>query len=618
MYNLDANAPLFMAGQPVTADDWVQQGFAAQQRGSADEAEAEYQQALRLSPEHPAALQLLGQLARQRGEMQQAESLLRRSLQALPSQPHVQNNLGNLLLSQGRHGEALDSFERATLLLPGYADAHYNRARALLRVARWDEAALAIERAIVLSPAATAAQLQLRAQIETEQGQLDQALATLEQALQLAPERAALHHNQGTLLQRKHRHTQALAAHQKALALGLDVADAHYNLGNTLQSLGRSDEALAAYRLALQKQPSHALALFDLARLRWRLNDQPFDAELRALEAAEPGSALAPSLRAHLLWRAERFAEAADAYQLALARTPGVPTLLDGMGRCLVRMGQITAGLRAHAQAVAAAPAEAELYINQTASLLVAGQASAAAEQAQAALQRAPEDQRAWALLGLAWRVLSDAREAWLNRYAEFVAVVDLLTPAGFADMADFNRELAQELASQHHDRVAPIDQTLRGGTQTVGDLFEQPLRCVQVLKDSVAAAMQSYVNALPGDVEHPFLRRRSGGWRFSDSWSSRLAARGFHVPHVHPHGWVSAVYYVCVPSVVDDKQARQGWLELGRPDIDVGLHDEPARWHVQPKPGRLVLFPSMFWHGTKPFDDNKPRLSVAFDVLPR
>jgi tetratricopeptide (TPR) repeat protein len=605
-----------MPAQPITADDWVKEGFTAQQRGSAVDAEAAYEQALRLSPEHPAALQLLGQLARQRGDVRQAELLLHRSLQALPSQPHVHNNLGNLLLSQGRHGEALDSFERAVLLLPSYAEAHYNRARALLRAKRWGEAALAVERAIALSPAATAAQLQLRAQIETEQGRLDQALATLEQALRLAPERAALHHNLGVLLQRKHQHAQALDAHQQALALGLDVADAHYNLGNTLQSLGRSGQALAAYRRALDMQPNHALALLDLARLRWRLNDQPFDAELRALEAAEPGSALAPSLRAHLLWRAERYAEAADAYQLALARTPDVPTLLDGLGRCLVRMGQLIAGLQAHAQAVALAPAEAELHINHSASLLVARQAAAAVEQAQAALQHAPDDQLAWALLGLAWRVLNDPREAWLNRYAEFVAVVDLPAPAGFADMADFNRELAQELASQHHDRAAPIDQTLRGGTQTVGDIFEQPLRCVQALKDRIAAAMQSYVDALPTDTTHPFLRRRAGGWRFSDSWSSRLAPRGFHIPHVHPHGWISAVYYVCVPRVVDDQQARQGWLELGGPDIDVGLED-PVRMHVQPKPGRLVLFPAMFWHGTTPFGDNEPRLTVAFDVLP-
>jgi len=34
-------------------------------------------------------------------------------------------------------------------------------------------------------------------------------------------------------------------------------------------------------------------------------------------------------------------------------------------------------------------------------------------------------------------------------------------------------------------------------------------------------------------------------------------------------------------------------------------------------EPARLALFPSVFWHGTRPFDDGE-RLTVAFDVVPR
>jgi len=34
----------------------------------------------------------------------------------------------------------------------------------------------------------------------------------------------------------------------------------------------------------------------------------------------------------------------------------------------------------------------------------------------------------------------------------------------------------------------------------------------------------------------------------------------------------------------------------------------------IEPKPGRLVLFPSTMWHGTRPFDAGE-RLTVAFDV---
>jgi hypothetical protein len=36
----------------------------------------------------------------------------------------------------------------------------------------------------------------------------------------------------------------------------------------------------------------------------------------------------------------------------------------------------------------------------------------------------------------------------------------------------------------------------------------------------------------------------------------------------------------------------------------------------VEPKPGRLVLFPSYMWHATRPFRAGE-RITVAFDIAP-
>ena len=44
--------------------------------------------------------------------------------------------------------------------------------------------------------------------------------------------------------------------------------------------------------------------------------------------------------------------------------------------------------------------------------------------------------------------------------------------------------------------------------------------------------------------------------------------------------------------------------------------HVRPPARLVEPAPGRLVLFPSWLWHGTRPFGDGE-RLTVAFDVAP-
>lgn len=597
----------------------IQSGFAAQGRGELEGAEAAYRAALRLVPEHPTALQLLGLAARRAGDLATAEDLMRRSLRTHPAQPHVWNNLGNLLDDTQRPDEALACFDRAIQLDARYADAHYNRARVLLARQRWPEAAQAAAAAAAAATVAarpSAELLQLQAQIQTEQGDLGSALRTLEQALALAPDKPALLHNKATVLQRSHRYEAALQVHERAQSLGLDAADAHYNLGNTLQSLGRHDQALAAYRRALSREPEHRLALLDLARLRWRLGEPDFDAELLAAAQAHPASSTALDVHAQLLWRAERHAEAAQAYESALARSPGVAAFHDGLGRCQVRMGDWAAGLDAHRRAVALGPHSADLRSSFAASLLVARQPQEADIQATRACELAPHDQYAWALRGLVWRLLGDPREHWLNDIERFVQVVDLAPPAGYRDMAAFHQEMLAELLALHQDRDAPVDQTLRHGTQTLGDVFEQGHALVDALKARIAQAIAGYVAQLPADPAHPFLGRRSAGWRFTDSWSTCLRDRGFHTNHVHPHGWISSAYYVAVPEVCANVTQQQGWLQFGAPDLDVGL-SHAARLHLQPVPGRLVLFPSMLWHGTAPFHSAQRRVTIAFDVKP-
>lgn len=45
---------------------------------------------------------------------------------------------------------------------------------------------------------------------------------------------------------------------------------------------------------------------------------------------------------------------------------------------------------------------------------------------------------------------------------------------------------------------------------------------------------------------------------------------------------------------------------------------DRSPRRVIRPKPGYLALFPSYMWHGTVPFSDTEPRMTSAFDMLPK
>jgi hypothetical protein len=49
---------------------------------------------------------------------------------------------------------------------------------------------------------------------------------------------------------------------------------------------------------------------------------------------------------------------------------------------------------------------------------------------------------------------------------------------------------------------------------------------------------------------------------------------------------------------------------------VELGLDAGPRRI-ATPHAGMLALFPSYLWHGTIPFQDEAPRMTIAFDMLP-
>jgi tetratricopeptide (TPR) repeat protein len=212
-----------------------------------------------------------------------------------------------------------------------------------------------------------------------------------------------------------------------------------------------------------------------------------------------------------------------------------------------------------------------------------------------------------WEYAATAWRLAGDPRSEWLQGDSRLIGVADLtgLPPLG---------TLSSTLRSLHLAKAEYLDQSVRGGTQTDGPLFCRIDPVIRKLRTAVVAAVENYLAQLPDpDPRHPTLRRRRDRRiRFSGSWSVRLRAGGRHANHVHPQGWISSALYVALPEKV---AGDAGWLTLGQPDDNLRLSLPPWR-EIEPKPGRLVLFPSWMWHGTVPFTEGE-RLTVAFDVRP-
>lgn len=594
----------------------LQQAVADHQAGSLDAAEPLYYRFLAQNPDHPTALQLLGLLHSQRGEYETAIEFMRESLRRFPQQAEVANNLGNALSLSGRHEEAAESYSEAVRLHPRYVDAWRNLGLCCLEQGRYETAGTSFQRCLELRPGDAAACLGL-GNVFKQQNDFDRAIQYYEKALALRPDYAEAHHNLGVCLRARQRAADAIKHFESARRLGLDRAELYHNLGSARVDSLDIASAIDSYRAAIKRNPEDIISHRNLNTLLWEqeLLGDHLKSYREALLGRPASEQLAMAYAVALNQKGE-FEEADRVLRQGLRYTPDSSELKSQLAYTLEGQQRWEEALAMHGDAAATPGSVPNHRVSYARALLACLRPDEALPHAEQAIREIPFNQRAIAYLGLCWRMLDDERDEILNDYEKFIRVYDVPAPERFNNAEEYNAKLSDTLNSLHLGKRHPPEQTLRGGTQTHGDLFD---RCEQEIRELVSGlklCIQDYIEQLPRDQEHPLLLRRSERFSFAASWSVRLQRNGYHTMHVHPLGWISSACYVQVPEDITGSEANGGGIKFGEPDIDVGSHGE-ARRVIQPFTGRLVLFPSYMWHGTVPFEADEPRMSVAFDVVP-
>ena len=167
------------------------------------------------------------------------------------------------------------------------------------------------------------------------QGRLGEALGCLDQAIESAPEQAALHNNRGAVLALLGRHEEALRSYDAARALAPAAADAWYNRGTALAALQRFDEAVASYDEAIRRQPDYAKAHNNrgTALAALERHAEALDSYGRAL-AVQPRYPEVRHNRAKLLLEQRQPAQALAELEALLAQPPGRPFALGQAFYC--------------------------------------------------------------------------------------------------------------------------------------------------------------------------------------------------------------------------------------------------------------------------------------------
>ena len=575
----------YLASAPATVQVLWLLGGACQELGDSQAAQFAFSRLLALDARWVPARTARAELLAREGHIATAEMELRRALADDPRFTRAGVSLAQILREQGRPTDALAVTTAARSAQPHDPD-------------------LAIEHALALQSA----------------GRLDEAVAVLDRAVQQAPQRGDLHHYLALARHARGDHRHAADHARRALAMGWDRAETWGVLARALAASGQLVEAEDAFREGLRRDPDHAPMHEDFARLLWLRHGDLERASVALDEALErnPANASFWAVKAQLCATVGDSAQAYALFARAAALAPDVVSY--ELAASAAALGTQPRKALDHARSAAARePSSSRGGLVQA--LLVAGDYDEASRLLEQAQREQPDDQQVLALQSVLWRLQGDARYGSLYDYARCVRAWTLDTPPGWSSLDAYLADLRETLRRMHAFRGHPPDQSLRGGSQTMGDLATHSDPVIRAFFDhAIAGPIVRHIEWL-GHGDDPMRRRHGGRGRVHAAWSVLLQPEGFHVDHVHPDGWLSSACYIDLPGTLgsgasEGEGSREGWLRFGAVPLPLAS-PMGAEHYVRPEPGRLVLFPSYMWHGTVPFRGPHTRLTIAFDVLP-
>lgn len=427
----------------------------------------------------------------------------------------------------------------------------------------------------------------------------------LGRGMQVSDELAGLYYMQGRM-------EAALQVLDAALATGDGSDNLLFLRGLVHASMGDALAAVSDFDMVVRSAPDMSAAYFQraLARLKLERVDDAI-ADFSEVVRLQPGSADAWANIGLLQLRRSDFSAAIAALEKAESRAPGRLEVRHALANAHDGAGDHVAALRMFADLEQRWPDKPEVLTDHALCLLHAGQVETAHRRYSRAHAVAPGDMSALAGLYMTCNALGHRERVDVlmdyprllggSRGAEAVRGLDL---DGLRRAVLEHPSLTWEPAGRS---------TTRGQQSAMLDL--RPGSEFHAFGTAVARFVESQMDRLAGDAslsDHPWVGTRPQRWKLQ-AWVTILHEGGHQTPHIHPAGWMSGVFYL--DSGPDDREG--GEIVFGHPHTDIGLAPEPREWIHGPSKGEFISFPSYFFHHTRQYRGSRPRISLAFDVMP-
>jgi protein O-GlcNAc transferase len=244
--------------------------------------------------------------------------------------------------------------------------------------------------------------LNLAGVLASQTGRQDDALALLQQATALAPNKHTYLFNLGTVYAAKEQYATAEDCFRKVLAISPSLPEGYYNLGNALKDQKKLDEAVACYRKAIQLRTSYAAAWSNLGSAYVQLV-KPADAKA-AIQRAVALNPKSPSALNNLATITRNDGDLSGAMQHAINALTANPNFADGyftLGSILIASLDYTNAIGVFEKGVALKPGSRGALGELADAYAAVGAHAGIVETMRRILKLDPNDARAHMYLGI-------------------------------------------------------------------------------------------------------------------------------------------------------------------------------------------------------------------------
>ena len=258
LHKIGRSKPVEPAVSDSRVDEHRNLGVAFYKTGMLDEAMREFRRVAELREQDSASRFYIGLALSRQGKWEEAVTAFKECVAQKGARASALHNLAYALERLGRYDEAQSALEEA-VRRGGAKDPRIQTSVGVVALRTGDvvgaEQALKVARPLFGTRPPTAAWFHYAALTAALLGELDRAVALLQEGVAAHPHAAALHNNLAAVHERRGYHPEALQAAERGVLEDAGLAQLHKNLGDCQYRAARYDDALEAFQRAVKINP---------------------------------------------------------------------------------------------------------------------------------------------------------------------------------------------------------------------------------------------------------------------------------------------------------------------------------------------------------------------------